>query len=136
MTRPRALLLVGALLFALGLPVGAQTPKKVSRVAYLAAVSAAADAPRLEAFRQGLRDLGYVEGQNIVIEYRHDAGGFERLPELAAELVRQKPDVLVAVTTNAAQAARKATTTIPDRVHGRDGPGHGRTGGKSLAAWG
>ena len=113
MTRPRALLLVGALLFALGLPVGAQTPKKVSRVAYLAAVSAAADAPRLEAFRQGLRDLGYVEGQNIVIEYRHAAGGFERLPELAAELVRQKPDVLVAVTTNAAQAARKATTTIP-----------------------
>ncbi len=113
MTRPRALLPVGALLLALGLPVGAQTPKKVSRVAYLAAVSAAADAPRLEAFRQGLRDLGYVEGQNIVIEYRHAAGGFERLPELAAELVRQKPDVLVAVTTNAAQAARKATTTIP-----------------------
>ena len=113
MTRARALLPVGALLLALGLPVGAQTPKKVSRVAYLAAVSAAADAPRLEAFRQGLRDLGYVEGQNIVIEYRHAAGGFERLPELAAELVRQKPDVLVAVTTNAAQAARKATTTIP-----------------------
>jgi putative ABC transport system substrate-binding protein len=113
MTRARALLPVGALLLVLGLPVGAQTPKKVSRVAYLAAVSAAADAPRLEAFRQGLRDLGYVEGQNIVIEYRHAAGSFERLPELAAELIRQKPDVLVAVTTNAAQAARKATTTIP-----------------------
>jgi putative tryptophan/tyrosine transport system substrate-binding protein len=102
-----------ALLFALGVPVVAQQPKKISRVGYLAAVSAAADAPRLEAFRQGLLDLGYIEGQNMIIEYRHESGGFERLPELAAELVGQKPDVLVAVTTNAAQAAKKATTTIP-----------------------
>lgn len=102
-----------ALLLALGVPVEAQQPKKISRVGYLAAVSAAADAPRLEAFRQGLRDLGYIEGQNMIIEYRHEGGGFERLPELAAELVGQKPDVLVAVTTNAAQAAKKATTTIP-----------------------
>ena len=102
-----------ALLLALGVPVEAQQPKKISRVGYLAAVSAAADAPRLEAFRQGLRDLGYIEGQNMIIEYRHESGGFERLPELAAELVGQKPDVLVAVTTNAAQAAKKATTTIP-----------------------
>ena len=113
MTRARALFPVGALLLALGVPVDAQQPKKISRVGYLAAVSAAADAPRLEAFRQGLRDLGYIEGQNIVIEYRHEGGGFERLPELAAELIGQKPDVLVAVTTNAAQAAKKATTTIP-----------------------
>ena len=102
-----------ALLLALGVPVDAQQPKKISRVGYLAAVSAAADAPRLEAFRQGLRELGYIEGQNMIIEYRHEGGGFERLPELAAELVGQKPDVLVAVTTNAAQAAKKATTTIP-----------------------
>jgi putative tryptophan/tyrosine transport system substrate-binding protein len=102
-----------ALLFALGVPVEAQQPKKISRVGYLAAVSAAADTPRLEAFRQGLLDLGYIEGQNMIIEYRHESGGFERLPELAAELVGQKPDVLVAVTTNAAQAAKKATTTIP-----------------------
>lgn len=102
-----------ALLLALGVPVDAQQPKKISRVGYLAAVSAAADAPRLEAFRQGLLDHGYIEGQNMIIEYRHEGGGFERLPELAAELVGQKPDVLVAVTTNAAQAAKKATTTIP-----------------------
>ncbi len=102
-----------ALLLALGVPVDAQQPKKISRVGYLAAVSAAADAPRLEAFRQGLRDLGYIEGQNLIIEYRHEGSGFERLPELAAELVGQKPDVLVAVTTNAAQAAKQATTTIP-----------------------
>jgi ABC-type uncharacterized transport system substrate-binding protein len=104
---------LGALLLALGVPVDAQQPKKISRVGYLAAVSAAADAPRLEAFRQGLRDLGYIEGQNMIIEYRHESGGFERLPELVAELVGQKPDVLVAVTTNAVQTAQKATTTIP-----------------------
>src|SRR5262245_4406570 len=109
---------VCALLFALcfmllaRLPARAQQPKKIARVGYLAAVTASADAPRLEAFRQGLRELGYVEGQNLVIEFRHEAGGFERLPELAAELVRFKPDVLVAVTTNAALATRKATTAI------------------------
>jgi putative ABC transport system substrate-binding protein len=102
-----------ALLLVLCVPVEAQQPKKLARVGYLAAVSAAADAPRLEAFRQGLRDLGYVEGQNIIIEYRHEGGGFERLPELAAELVGQKPDVLVGVTTNAALAVKNATTTIP-----------------------
>ena len=96
-------LLVPILLLALGASAVAQ-PKKVARVGYLAAVTATADAPRLEAFRQGLQELGYVEGQTIVIEYRHEGGGFERLPELAAELVRQKPDVLVAVTTNAALA--------------------------------
>ena len=62
--------------------VKAQQPKKVPRVGYLAAVSASADRPRLEAFRQGLRDLGYVEGQNIIIDYRHEDRGFERLPTL------------------------------------------------------
>jgi len=102
-----------ALVLALGAPADAQQPKKISRVGYIAAVSAAADAPRLKAFRQGLLDLGHIEGQNIIIEYRHEGGGFERLPALAAELVAQKPDVLVAVTTNAALAAKKATTTIP-----------------------
>jgi putative ABC transport system substrate-binding protein len=102
-----------AQLLALGLPVDAQQPKKIARVGYLAAISAAADAPRREAFRHGLRELGYIEGQNLFIEFRHEGGGFGRLPELAAELVGHKPDVLVAVTTNAAQAAKQATTTIP-----------------------
>ena len=102
-----------ALLLGLGAPAEAQPPNKISRVGYLAAVSAAADAPRLRAFRQGLAGLGHIEGQNIIIEYRHEGGGFERLPALAAELVGQKPDVLVAVTTNAAVVAKKATTTIP-----------------------
>jgi len=83
------------------------------RVGYLAAVSAAADAPRLEAFRQGLRERGYIEGQNILIDYRHEGGSFAKLPDLAAELVRLKIDVLVAVTTNAALAAKKAAGTVP-----------------------
>jgi putative tryptophan/tyrosine transport system substrate-binding protein len=111
--RLAAAFVVSTLVLANSVIAEAQQPKKIRRVGYLAAVSASADAPRLEAFRQWLRDLGYVEGQNIIIEYRHEGRGFERLPELAAELVGQKPDVLVAVTTNAALAAKKATTTIP-----------------------
>ena len=78
---------VGALLLALSLHALAQQPAKVGRLGYLAGVSAAADAPRLEAFRQGLRDYGYIEGHNIIIEYHHEGRNLERLPELAAELV-------------------------------------------------
>ena len=103
---------LGALLFALCAAALAQQ-QKIPRVGYLAAVSAAADAPRLDAFRQGLRELGYVEGQNIIIEYRHRDREFERLPDIAAELVLLNVDVIVAVTTNAALAANKATGTIP-----------------------
>jgi len=103
---------VGAVLLVLAAATAAQ-PAKVPRVGYLAAVSASADAPRLKAFRQALRDLGYVEGQNINVEYRHRDRDFERLPEVAAELVELKVDALVAVTTNAALAARKTTGTIP-----------------------
>lgn len=113
MLRHRVWLLLGVCLLALCLPVEAQQPKKVARVGYLAAVTAVADAPRLEAFRQGLRELGYSEGENMLIDYRHAGGDFARLPELAAELIGQQPDVLVTVTTNAALAAKKATTTIP-----------------------
>ena len=113
MSRKILWFLVSTLLFALSAPAEAQQPKKVPRVGYWAAVPASADAPRLEAFRQGLRDLGYVEGQNIIIDYRHEDREFERLPNLAAELVRLKIDVLVAVTTNAALAAKKTTGTIP-----------------------
>jgi putative ABC transport system substrate-binding protein len=102
-----------ALLVGLVADATAQQPKKVPRVGYLAAVSASADAPRLEAFRQGLRDLGYVEGQNIVIDYRHENRDFEQLPELASELVRLNIDVLVAVTTNAALAAKKSAGSTP-----------------------
>ena len=105
-----ALVVIFALCWAVA---EAQQPKKVPRIGYLAAVSPAADAPRKEAFRQALRDFGYIEGQNIFIEYRHEDRNFDRLPELAAELVRLKIDVFVTVTTNAAQAARSVSKTIP-----------------------
>lgn len=104
---------LGAALLALAASAAAREPGQMPRIGYLAAVTASADAPRLEAFRRGLRELGYVEGRNIVVEYRHATLDSGRLPELAAELVNADIDVLVAVTTNAALAARKATGTIP-----------------------
>jgi putative ABC transport system substrate-binding protein len=106
-------LLLCALMLAAAPVAEAQQARKVPRLGYLAAVSASADAPRLEAFRQGLRDLGYVEGQNIQIDYRHESMDLERLPTHAAELLRLEVDVLVTVTTNAALAAKKTTGTIP-----------------------
>ena len=89
----------------------AQQAGKVYRIGYLAARSALE--PRDEAFRQGLRDLGYVEGKNIIIEYRFGGGKREQIPNLAAELVRLKVDIIVAPGTPVAQAAKTATRTIP-----------------------
>src|SRR6266568_6741151 len=90
----------------------AQQAAKVARVGYLAFNRAAS--PHLtEAFRQGLRDLGYVEGRNVVIEYRDAEGKPERHPALAAELVGLKVDVIVAASTLAAVAAKQATRTLP-----------------------
>jgi len=106
-------LVICALLLAVSLGAGAQPHRKIPRIGYLAAVSATADAPRLAAFRQGLRELGYVEGQTIQIEYRHESDDLKRLPEHAAELVRMNIDLLVAVTSNAAVAAKKSTSTVP-----------------------
>ena len=83
-------------------------PHRIKSVVYLAGVSATADAPRLDAFRQALRHHGYIEGQNILIETRHEGRDLDRLPEHAAEVVGQKPEVFVAVTTNAALAAKAA----------------------------
>src|SRR5713226_4283469 len=90
----------------------AQQAAKVPRIGYLAGDLAAS--PHLhEAFRQGLRDLGYVEGRNVVIEYRDAEGKSERFPALAAELVALKVDVILAGGTPAALAAKQATKTIP-----------------------
>src|SRR6059058_1632548 len=95
------------------LAVDAQQPGKVARIGVLSQGSSTSVAHILEAFRQGLRDLGYVEGQNIVIEYRYAEGKAERLPDLAAELVSLKVDVIMAGGTPAPLAAKHATRTIP-----------------------
>ena len=91
----------------------AQQPKKVPRIGYLSYGSVESEKSWLAAFQQGLQELGYLEGQNIVIEQRHAAGRSERLPELLAELVRLKVDVLVVAGDPAIHAAKKATSTIP-----------------------
>ena len=103
----------GAALLAAPLAAGAQQATKVARIGYVA-TNLEANLPGREAFRQGLRDLGYVEGRNVVIEYRSAAGKLERLPALAAEVVALKVDVIVAaVGSQVALAAQKATTTVP-----------------------
>jgi len=92
---------------------GAQTPPKIPRVGYLGAVTPTTGRRYLEALRHGLRDLGYVEGQTIALEVRWAEGRSERMPELAAELLRLKVDVLFVGTSTAALVAKKATGTIP-----------------------
>jgi putative tryptophan/tyrosine transport system substrate-binding protein len=107
--------LLTSLAGALAAPLAAEPQQagKVSRIGYLSA-GALPTYPTFEnAFREGLRELGYVEGRNIALEYRWAEGKYERLPELAAELVRLKVDVILAVSTPAAQAAKAATRTIP-----------------------
>jgi putative ABC transport system substrate-binding protein len=102
-----ALLVLGATTLA-----DAQQAAKIARIGYLGYNRA--NLPQLrEAFRQGLRDLGYVEGRNLVIEYRYAEGKFERFPALAAELVALKVDVIFAPTTPHALAAKQATRTLP-----------------------
>jgi putative tryptophan/tyrosine transport system substrate-binding protein len=101
------------MLFGLCFPARAQQPKKVPRIGILIAASTSFYSARVEALRQRLRELGYVEGKNIVIDYRYAEGKLERLPDLAAELVRLKVDVIVTAPTQAALAAKKASATIP-----------------------
>jgi len=106
-------LALSALLFALCFSAEAQQTKRVFKIGYLTNDSVPVDMPRRNAFRQGLRDLGYVEGQNIVIEYRIGEGRIEKLPEVADDLVRLKVDVIFAFTTSGLQAAKNATKEIP-----------------------
>ncbi|HEU4344460.1 MAG TPA: ABC transporter substrate-binding protein [Candidatus Binatia bacterium] len=102
-----------AMLFALCLPAVAQQPAKVPRIGFLNAASPSAILARYEAFRQGLRELGYVEGKNVVIEYRYAEGKLDRLRELAAELVRLKVDVIVTAGPSATRSAKEATVMSP-----------------------
>ncbi len=103
------------ILSLLATPVAAeaQQPAKLPRIGYLTATSPSAQAARIEAFRGGLRELGYVEGKNIVIEYQYAEGKLDRLPELAAELVRLKVALIVSGGPAVTRAAKTATVTIP-----------------------
>ena len=102
-----------SMLLALPFPARAQQPTKTPRLGFLSASSLSAVSARIEAFRQGLRELGYVEGKNIVIEWRSAEGQADRGPLLAAELVRLKVDIIVTAGGPANRAAKEATATIP-----------------------
>jgi ABC-type uncharacterized transport system substrate-binding protein len=102
-----------AMLLALCVSADAQQPGKIPRIGFLIGSSPSANAARIEAFRQGLRDLGYIEGKNIVIEWRSAEGKVDRFPALAAELVRLNVDVIVAAGPVSTRPAKEATVTIP-----------------------
>jgi putative tryptophan/tyrosine transport system substrate-binding protein len=102
-----------AVLFALCVPAQAQEPGKVFRIGWLGGASASAIALRVDAFRQGLRELGYVEGKNLIIESRFAEARTDQLPALAAELVRLKVDVIVTGGPLPTRSAKEATSTIP-----------------------
>ena len=106
------LIAVGAILAA-PLAADAQQAEKVPRIGFLSATSPSDRPPLFDAFRQRLRELGWVEGKNIVIDYRYAQGQVDRLPDLAAELVRLKVDLLVSWGTQGVTAAKSATKTIP-----------------------
>ena len=106
-------IVTGAMLFALCGSVDAQHPEKIFRIGFLDGTTASGSAVLAEAFRQEMRKLGWIEGKNIVIEYRFAEQKSERLPELAADLVHLKVDLIVVSGIGSALAAKKATTAIP-----------------------
>jgi putative ABC transport system substrate-binding protein len=100
----------------------AQPTAKVWRVGMLDTTAATLNAANLDAFKQALRQLGYVEGQNLIVEYRSSDGHIERFPQLAAELVRLNVDIIITRGTPAALAAKEATATIPIVMAANGGP--------------
>jgi len=107
-------LAICAMLVAVSVPVDAQQAKRIPRIGYLSPLTSAADAPRREGFQRGLRERGYVEGQNIIVDYRFADGKLDRLTELAAELVHHKVDVIVAGGGSLiARSAKAAAPNIP-----------------------
>src|SRR5262249_48256304 len=102
-----------AMLLVLCFTVEAEQPTKVPRIGYLTGTLSSANSARIEAFREGLRELGYVEGKNIIIEWRSADEKFDRFPALAADLVRLKVDIIVTGGSSPTRAAKEATTTIP-----------------------
>jgi putative ABC transport system substrate-binding protein len=113
MNRKITVLTLCALLVALCASAEAQQSTKTPWIGHLIATSPSASPARIEAFRQGLRELGYVEGKNIIIEWRYAEGKLDRLPALAAELVRLKVDIIVTSGPIPTRAAKEATVTIP-----------------------
>src|SRR5678815_1239436 len=116
-TRRRELLIaLGVAALAWAGAVRAQAPSTLRRIGMLSGFSPSGYAPSYQAFRLGLRDLGWVEGKNISIEYRYAEGRHDRLPDLAAELVRLKVDVIVTFATSDTKKKKKATAAIPIAV--------------------
>jgi ABC-type uncharacterized transport system substrate-binding protein len=112
-------ILVVVVLLAVAVIAETQQPKKVPRIGYLSSSDPATESTRSEPFRLALRELGYIEGQNISIEYRYTEGKRDRNPELAAELVRLKVDIIVVAGYGLIQAAKNSTKTIPIVMAGR-----------------
>ena len=106
-------ILVVVVLLAVGVTADAQQPKKVYRIGLLRGSSASTAKRQIDAFRDGLRELGYVESKNFVFEARYAEGKVDRLPELASELVRLKVDIILVTGTEATAAAKQATSAIP-----------------------
>ena len=122
-------LALGSILLALGLPAQAQQPRKISRIGYLSSGDPVSRGYRIEAFRQGLKELGYTEGKNIIIEYRFAEARSDRLPELARELIGLKVDIIFAGGTPATEAAKNATRTLPIVTSSDDPVGRGLVAG-------
>jgi putative tryptophan/tyrosine transport system substrate-binding protein len=106
-------LALGSILLAVGLPAQAQQPPKVARIGYLSPGDPVSRTYRTEAFRQGLKELGYIEGKNIIIEYRFADARMDRLPELAQDLVRLNVDIIFAQGLPSTDAAKNATQMVP-----------------------
>jgi putative tryptophan/tyrosine transport system substrate-binding protein len=111
-----------AMLFALCVPAEAQQPTKVPRIGFVFGGDPSNTGPSVEAFRQGMRELGYVEGKNIQVEYRYIEGKSERIPSLVTELIQLKVDVLVTAALSATRVAKKETKTIPIVINVPDDP--------------
>ena len=109
MKKKNTILTLCAMLLALSVSAEAQQPTKIARIGYLSGTSYSANSARVDAFRQGQRELGYVEGKTIVVEWRYAEGKLDRLPALAAELVRLKVDVIVASAPPPTRSAKQAT---------------------------
>ena len=109
----KTVLLLILFIFASGDLADAQQPKKVHRIGYLSSADPASESVRSEPLRLALRELGYIDGQNLSTEYRYSEGKNDRLPELAAELVRLKVDIIVTGGVPLIRAAKNATKTIP-----------------------